>query len=100
MNCKSCGCGESVKNGRVRSKQRYRCKGCGLNFVAGDARVKPDGAVKRAFAVLLYGMGKSSLGFIARRFGNHAAGGAEMAPPGRDPGGRAGGVGRDSGNGV
>ena len=69
MNCKSCGCGESVKNGRVRGKQRYKCKGCGLNFVVGDARVKPDGAVKRAFAVLLYGMGKSSLGFIARLFG-------------------------------
>lgn len=69
MNCKSCGCAEAVKNGQVRGKQRYRCKGCGLNFVEGDARVKPDGAVKRALAVLLYAMGKSSLGFIGKLFG-------------------------------
>src|SRR5512144_242421 len=69
MNCKSCGCTESVKNGRIRGKQRYRCKGCGLNFVEGDARVRPDGAVKRALAVLLYAMGNSSLGFIGNLFG-------------------------------
>src|SRR5512144_2450158 len=69
MNCQSWGCTESVKNGRVRGKQRYRCKSCGLNFVQGDARVKLDGAVKRALAVLLYAMGKSSLGFIGKLFG-------------------------------
>ncbi|MGH9400566.1 MAG: hypothetical protein ACRD2P_00490 [Terriglobia bacterium] len=35
----------------------------------GDKRVKPDTAVKRAFAVILYALGKSSYGFIAKLFG-------------------------------
>jgi hypothetical protein len=53
----------------VREQQRYRCKSCGLNFVVGDKRVKEDTAIKRAFAVILYSLGKSSYGFIAKLFG-------------------------------
>ncbi len=56
--CKNCGKTEIVKNGRVRGKQRYKCKGCGYNFVTGDGRVDTDAAVKRAFAVILYSVGK------------------------------------------
>ncbi|MGH8338131.1 MAG: IS1/IS1595 family N-terminal zinc-binding domain-containing protein [Gammaproteobacteria bacterium] len=67
--CKRCDSKEVVKNGCVREQQRYRCKSCGLNFVMGDKRVKPDTAVKRAFAVILYALGKSSYGFIAKLFG-------------------------------
>ena len=67
--CKNCGNGGTVKNGVVRGKQRYKCKGCGYNFVAGDGRVDPDAAVKRAFAVILYSLGKGSYGFIAKLFG-------------------------------
>ncbi|MGH9402834.1 MAG: IS1/IS1595 family N-terminal zinc-binding domain-containing protein [Terriglobia bacterium] len=67
--CKRCDGKEVVKNGCVRDQQRYRCKSCGLNFVMGDERVKPDTAVKRAFAVILYSLGKSSYGFIAKLFG-------------------------------
>ena len=67
--CKHCEGKKFVKNGRVRGQQRYRCKNCGLNFVAGDKRVKEDTAVKRAFAVILYSLGKSSYGFIAKLFG-------------------------------
>ena len=69
MLCKACGCGESVKNGRVRGKQRYRCKGCGYNFIEGDGRSRANGAVRRAFAVILYALGKGSYGFIAKLFG-------------------------------
>jgi transposase-like protein len=67
--CKSCGCERVVKNGLVRDKQRYRCKDCGYNFVEGDERFKAETAIKRAFAVILYSVGKSSYGFIARLFG-------------------------------
>ncbi len=64
--CKNCHGATTVKNGCVR---RYQCKACGYNFVAGDDRMKAETAVKRAFAVILYALGKSSYGFIAKLFG-------------------------------
>jgi transposase len=69
LNCKNCEDKQTVKNGIVRQQQRYRCKSCGYNFVLGDKRIKLDTAVKRAFAVILYALGKSSYGFIAKLFG-------------------------------
>jgi transposase-like protein len=44
--CKRCGCEQSVKNGKVRGKARYKCKKCGLNFVEGDERVNESLVVK------------------------------------------------------
>ena len=67
-NCKRCQSQQITKNGFVRSKQRYRCKGCGYNFVLGDGRIDPQTAVKRAFAVILYSVGKASYRFIAKLF--------------------------------
>lgn len=67
--CKHCNESAIVKNGIVRGKQRYKCKDCGCNFVDGDGRTKPDAAVRRAFAVILYALGKGSYGFIAKLFG-------------------------------
>src|SRR5215212_9381551 len=55
--CKRCGSDEHVKNGRMRNKQRYLCKGCGLNFTDTPPRGKPL-ALKVA-AVLLYVSGLS-----------------------------------------
>src|SRR4051794_16144564 len=49
--CKRCGSEEQVKNGLMRSKQRYRCKACGLNFTDTPARGKP--LALKAAAVLL-----------------------------------------------
>ena len=69
LSCKNCEEKQVVKNGIVRQQQRYRCKSCGYNFVLGDKRVKMETAVKRAFAVILYALGKSSYGFIAKLFG-------------------------------
>lgn len=65
--CKNCGSTDCTKNGKVRNKQRYKCKSCGYNFVEGDKRekVKPEG---KALAVLLYSTGKSSYGFISKLF--------------------------------
>src|SRR4051794_31158526 len=57
LRCKRCKSEEHVKNGLMRGKQRYRCKGCGLNFTDTPPRGKPL-ALKVA-AVLLYVSGLS-----------------------------------------
>ena len=67
-NCKNCQSSEVTKNGFVRSKQRYRCKTCGYNFVEGDERTNPQTTIKRAFAVILYSLAKASYGTIANLF--------------------------------
>src|SRR3954471_14892467 len=54
---KRCGSEEHVKNGLMRTKQRYLCKACGLNFTDTPTRGKPL-ALKVA-AVLLYVSGLS-----------------------------------------
>lgn len=38
--CKKCRGVHYVKNGYVYGKQRYKCKGCGCNYVEGDERRK------------------------------------------------------------
>jgi IS1 family transposase/transposase-like protein len=55
--CKRCGSEEHVKNGLMRTKQRYLCKGCGLNFTDTPPRGKP--LALKAAAVLLYVSGLS-----------------------------------------
>ena len=67
ISCKRCGSANYVKNGKVRGKQRYRCKECGYNFVEGDERTKVP-PLARALALLLYGPGRASYGFIAKLF--------------------------------
>ena len=57
LRCKGCGSEEQVRNGLMRSKQRYRCKACGLNFTDTPARGKP--LAMKATAVLLYVSGLS-----------------------------------------
>ena len=57
LRCKRCGSEEQVKNGLMRGKQRYLCKGCGLNFTNTPARGKP--LALKAAAVLLYVSGLS-----------------------------------------
>jgi transposase len=57
LRCKRCGSEEHVKNGRMRTKQRYRCKACGLNFTDTPTRGKP--LAMKAAAVLLYVSGLS-----------------------------------------
>jgi transposase len=57
LRCKRCGSGEHVKNGLMRGKQRYRCRGCGLNFTDTPPRGKP--LALKITAVLLYVSGLS-----------------------------------------
>ncbi len=54
---KRCGSEEWVKNGLMRGKQRYRCKGCGLNFTDAPPRGMP--LAMKVTAVLLYLSGLS-----------------------------------------
>ncbi len=57
LRCKRCGSERQVKNGLMRGRQRYLCKGCGLNFTNTPARGKP--LALKAAAVLLYVSGLS-----------------------------------------
>jgi hypothetical protein len=66
--CKNCASEHTVKNGKVREKQRFRCKDCGFNFVEGDARTNEKIAAKKAMLVLLYSLGKASFNLLARLF--------------------------------
>lgn len=62
MVCKRCGSDDTIKNGTVRGKQRWNCKGCGLNFVAGDERGswrEERYRKQKALAVLLVCVGLS-----------------------------------------
>ena len=67
--CKNCRHTNTVKNGYVRQKQRYKCHACGFNFVEGDARHKPETEVKKALSIILYSLGKASFGFLGKLFG-------------------------------
>jgi len=64
--CKNCHSEEVIKNGRARGVQRYKCKVCGLNFVEGDRRQKPQTAVKKALCVILYSLGKTSFSMLGK----------------------------------
>lgn len=68
--CKRCDGERVVKNGKMRGQARYKCKHCGLNFIEGDRRVKASVAVKKALAVILYSLGKSSSGMLGKIFGH------------------------------
>ena len=57
LRCKRCGSEDHVKNGLMRTKQRYLCKDCELNFTDTPARGKP--LALKAAAVLLYVSGLS-----------------------------------------
>ncbi len=57
LRCKRCRSAEQVKNGFMRGRQRYRCKGCGLNFTDTPPRGMPFQL--KVVAVLLYVSGLS-----------------------------------------
>jgi transposase len=57
LRCKRCASEEQVKNGFMRGRQRYRCKGCGLNFTDTPPRGMP--LQLKVTAILLYVSGLS-----------------------------------------
>ena len=66
IKCAKCSGGEIIKSGKVRKQQRYFCKACRYHFTIHPPRGLA--APAKALAVLLYSMGKSSYGMIAKLF--------------------------------
>jgi len=70
IKCKNCQSGgETTLNGKVRGKQRYKCKKCGYNFVEGHAHYSDKKKAKKALVVMLYGLGKGSYRGLGKIFG-------------------------------
>ena len=67
--CKNCNCERVTKNGKVRGKQRFKCKDCGLNFVIGDGRTNEKIVALKALVVMLYSLGKGSYNMLGKFFG-------------------------------
>ena len=70
INCKKCHGEEIIRNGSTRGAQRYKCKGCGLNFIEGDRRNNPKTGVKKALCVILYSLGKASFSMLGKILGH------------------------------
>jgi transposase-like protein len=69
--CKNCKSEKVVKSGKVRGKQRYKCKECGYNFVIGDDRTNEKIVALKALCVLLYSLGKGSYNMMGKLFGRN-----------------------------
>jgi len=69
--CKNCKSEKTDKSGKVRGKQRYKCKECGYNFVIGDERTNEKIAALKALCVLLYSLGKGSYNMMGKLFGRN-----------------------------
>ena len=69
--CKNCKSEKIVKSGKVRGKQRYKCKDCGYNFVEGDGRTNEKIIALKALCVLLYSLGKGSYNMMGKLFGRN-----------------------------
>jgi transposase-like protein len=70
IECKRCGFGQCIKNGKVRDdQQRYKCPRCELNFVEGDKRVNKYRDLRTALADFFYKSGASSRDAVRQYFG-------------------------------
>ena len=67
MHCRYCGSEKTHKSGKIRGKQRYKCKDCGKNFLETEGRTKDSTTAKRALAVMLYTFSKASYNFLAKK---------------------------------
>lgn len=66
IECKRCGSTETVKSGTVRGKQRYLCKQCGYNFVAGDQRENRSATVAKALCTIFQALGVRPCNYIGK----------------------------------
>jgi len=69
--CKNCKSEKVIKSGKVREKQRYKCKECGYHFVIGDERTSEKIQALKALCVLLYSLGKGSYNMMGKLFGRN-----------------------------
>jgi len=66
--CKRCKSENTIKNGYIRGKQRYKCKECSYVYVR-DEKQKIANESLDALVVLLYSTGKASYRFIGKLLG-------------------------------
>ena len=65
MNCSKCNSTNSVKSGKIKGRQRYRCKECGFNYtVEIKSTAKPRSVKRQALHLYLEGLGFRSIGRI------------------------------------
>jgi transposase-like protein len=65
MNCPKCNCSRSIKSGKIKDRQRYKCKECGCNYtVELKSTAKPKSQKKQALHLYLEGLGFRSIGRI------------------------------------
>jgi len=65
MNCPKCNCSKSVKSGKIKYRQRYKCKECGCNYtVEIKSTARPKSQKKQALHLYLEGLGFRSIGRI------------------------------------
>ena len=69
--CKNCKSEKVVKSGKIRGRQRYKCKECAYNFVIGDKRTNEKITALKALCVLLYSLGKGSYNMLGKLFGRN-----------------------------
>ena len=63
MNCSKCNCSKSVKSGKIKGRQRYKCKECGCNYtVELKSTAKPKSQKRQALHLYLEGLGFRSIG--------------------------------------
>ena len=76
IRCKKCFSDKKTKSGKVRNKQRYRCKLCGCNYTNSEAKRGPKGVspLTRHMILALYSTGRTSMCFIAKLTGLSTAG--------------------------
>ena len=65
INCPKCQCSESRKDGIVREKQRYLCKGCGYRYTVAH-RGYGESVKQQALEMYLEGLGFRSIGRLLR----------------------------------
>jgi transposase-like protein len=63
MKCPKCSCKKSVKSGKIKGRQRYKCKKCGCNYtVELKSTAKPKSMKRQALHLYLEGLGFRSIG--------------------------------------
>lgn len=66
--CKKCGSCDTVKNGIIREKQRYKCKRCGCNFVENDDRVAREASILKALNLIFQSLSNISYTTLEKMF--------------------------------
>jgi transposase-like protein len=66
MNCPQCNSSNTVKSGKIKDKQRYKCRECGYNYYSVEIKstAKPKPLKKLALHLYLEGLDFRSIGKI------------------------------------